>query len=620
MLNGHPFEVVENSWKGRDVIDFAPKAPLPDGGVVYSDLQMYQPLAVQTDFSHGMGFIWSDDAAGYMYTTGNVDTRQKGLAMMMTHPTESCTTDNASMTPTACVHGGYTLFGTTDGVRGWNSTGGWVDVPVSDTTIPSINALFSNGDYVFVCQDGKRIRKSASISDPPVAGDWSDAGVDASSIDFSWMTAHGGYIYAGKDAKNRIHFDGNADLSQLAGDTDGDTAEIYIGAGDSMKSLGGISYIEKLWLPREDGLWAMGDDKIPRMSLNFTSERSSLNFASMAVHNGYLYFPIRQRVYQYNGARLSDVTPRAMSDSWPYVTFGNFRHFVSIGDCLYMVAKTNETTAQEMIIAWDGVGWHRICTPVADATTTSITMMFFDPSNSFLWYHVSKTGAGAYEKTYYIPFQTLSKYAYGDFNTSSTDSYIYTYRIEGGYRRVDKSAVKLYVDARNLSQVRYIRVWYSLDGSSDWIEWDDVVEDGVTMLTYPGGEKSVEFNYAQLGFQFVTDTDSQTPVLEGWALIGMMRPDTKWGYTFQVFIENAKQKEQLREARNSKEPIPLITILGEEVWGYVSQLQEDQVAPGNDAGGSLDAVVQINFVETLGEDLSVLKPETDVNLPGSKTR
>src|SRR5687768_15113413 len=92
-LGGKPYRVDFNTWQGKDVIDFAPRATVPGGAAVMSDLGMFQPL-FQTDWRHGFGFHWYSDAMGYMNTIGNIDTRQEGLTMLFTKATSSDTQNN----------------------------------------------------------------------------------------------------------------------------------------------------------------------------------------------------------------------------------------------------------------------------------------------------------------------------------------------------------------------------------------------------------------------------------------------------------------------------------------------------------------------------------------------
>jgi hypothetical protein len=618
-LDGHLYDLDPESWDGKDVVDFSPKASTPGAGVVYSDLQMYQPIAAQTDFTHGFGFIWQEDEAGYMYTAGSIDTRQKGQAMLMTQKTQS---DDANVNKyNMVVFGAFVYAATSAGVYRTAAGASWEKCPITGTTEPKINAVFTNGAYLFALVDGARLKKASAISAIPTTTDWSDAGVNSGSTDYKWAVMHAGYQYFGKDASNIIYKDSNADLSALCGAAADDTAEIYVGTSSSMVTLGAISFLEKLMVARQDGLWGIGDDNVARLALNFSGESSASNFRSMCVHNGMLYFPIRDRLYQWNGSRLNDVTPPQLTDTWPYVTLGYFNNLVSHEDLLYCTARTNEsnTTYDEMVLAYDGVGWHRIISPIT-AGVKNISMMSYDSLNNYLWYHVNNGTTD--NTTSYIPFQDYSHFPEASFATSGTHS-LYTSRIHAGYRKVTKSVPRLIVEGKNLSSTRYISVYFNLDGTLtsagtalEWVKWDDVTVDGVTTLTFPGGERTQEFDYMQLRFDFCTADAPQTPILEGYTLMGMMRPDTKWGYSFAVLVENKRMKANLRKARNSKKPVLLVTPLEEEIWGYVTSLNETGVAPG-ETKSEMEALVRVNFVETLDSTAESITSYTEIDRPSA---
>ena len=87
-LGGKNYRIILESAHKRDIIDFAPRAASPGGSIIHSELGLYQPL-LQSDWRHGFGFPWYEDAAGYLRTTGNVDTRHDGIAMLFTKSTSS---------------------------------------------------------------------------------------------------------------------------------------------------------------------------------------------------------------------------------------------------------------------------------------------------------------------------------------------------------------------------------------------------------------------------------------------------------------------------------------------------------------------------------------------------
>lgn len=771
-LNGYNLRIDLDSWKVRDVIDFAPRASVPGSSVVMSDLSLYQPM-VQTDWRRGFGYWWYHDAAGYMSTYGDVDTRQDGLIMRYTQSVASDTNNNpkegfvnfggrvyswgdaglryydpdsdtwaasefsgieqaettqassasttlltyrhtvpsygqdklllvsialesnvtvtsvtfngdgltqANTTGTAPkaqlwyrvapddgehdivitlasaspVASGATSFlyvdqstplgtvatdsgngtsssvtvvgatgrlnigmlakdgGSADGpaagetesqswlqyvsttVSGGGSyidsaasvdmTWSWVNardfvalgvsiIPATTASTGKVNYALNAGDYLFYCPDGGRIRKiSTSFVD-------SVAGLDSSSTDYKWLALHNGYIYAGKDGTNMVHFSSEVDLSDLEG-TSADTSVIYVGVGN-VATIGAKSYAGNLYVSRADGLYTIGDDAIARMAIDYTTSASADNFKSMDVHAGFLIFPIKNTLVQWNGVRVNPITPSKLNDTFPYTTYGDFQNFIVIDDFLYMTARTNEADYNIHLICYDGSGWHKLSD--VDTTPNDITGLGYDTDSNRIWYHSEQASANT---TKYIQMQDFSLFPYANFSTSGNHGML-TSRMDMGFRRIKKSMTSLWVEADNVSDTRYISVYYQLDGDGEWHLWDTITDNGITELEYPSGHLTREFNYVQFKFELVTDSTAQSPILTSYTIRFIMRPDVNYGWNFDVvaatnpkdefnYQELTSQEvvELIRTARDSKSPIPFTDLLGNSTYVYITALTE----------------------------------------------
>lgn len=828
-LDGKVFHIDVTTWSGKDIVDFSPRASIPGGGVIYSDMSLYQPIAM-LDWSHGFGFIWHTDEAGYMYTDGSIDTRHSGLVTLMATSTLSdatgasnvrktgglvfpvdnylytwgasgvrryngsawqavpwsrvqfdaktegvktaagepaevishdpgvitdalvtvCLMCEGNITIDAITYGGVAMtlidsittapkmflyalcLGDIDGTakdvsvdlsadtdwgysivtwEGAHQTIGTAipaagvtkaeetgvalvtdDITVTDgcmtvlyvykvdstnaavigtgqTSIlnqddasattysydgsyetPSaadvieaqsytwaggnenaktisfrivpisasaeINFMYTNGQYLFVFPEGERPRYTAAVTATPSAYDWSVTGTNGRSIDYASALTYGGYTWAGKEGAAYAYKSSSATLATLNGDPADDTAEIAVGAGtEGPKWL--VSFADELFAARNDGLWTLDTtNNLASLRLPYQSEYSSLNFAGCISSGGYLYYPIRNKLFKWTGSSVTDITPQRLSNDFPYTVYSQFENFCTFDDWLFYTARTSETTYTEAIIAYDGVGHHVLAEPITDGNTSTnikaITMMVFDPQTNRLWYHIDDDTADT-NNTYYIPFRSDSPYAYASYPTTGTHQLV-TSRIDAGFRRVAKSFPAMWIETDNCTSSRYIRVKYSLDGGS-WVTWVDVKTDGVQRLSFPGGALSQEFNYIQFAFQFITTSSSYTPVMEGATLMVMLRPEVLYGYSFEVTLakdmltggyeerrtpENIKK--QLRDLRDSKYPIKMITPIGEEVWGYISSLTETMNELNEAEEGfrvDPEMTVQVSFIETL---------------------
>ena len=488
-------------------------------------------------------------------------------------------------------------------------------IPIEMVAEVEVNFMLQNGAQLFAAPDGKRLMRIAS-ADATSGTDWLPTGINNNSIDYKWGLIHSGYIYWGKDGDTDVYRDNDDELDNLAGDpgdVSGDVSggQIPVGAG-TIATLGAASFIEKLAVSRDDGLYMIADDNIARLKLGFANDSSANNFRSMAIFGGELYFPIRDQILRWNGARVVDVTPGRITDTFPYSTYGRFDNFVALQSWLFCSARTNDSTYEEDILAWDGSAWHKIVDGVVTNGADQITMLTFDPLNNRLWYHIQQSGAS--EDTRYIAFQDQSMYPSGNFNTGGTHE-IRTSRIHAGFKRITKSTPYLFVETDNLNgSSRYIEVYYNLDNDG-WILWDKIKVGGVTKLSFPAGaEPTVEFNHIQLAFRFITATAAQSPILEGFALMVMLRPEVNWGYNFDVYaandlssgyIEDGRSGEEimsdLRAARNSKKPVALETPFGATVLGYITSLSEHAVEyePDDVRGGNIQQIIRVSFVQAL---------------------
>jgi hypothetical protein len=400
-----------------------------------------------------------------------------------------------------------------------------------------------------------------------------------------------------------VHYASEVDLSDLEGTTE-DPGTIYCGVGN-IPTISGQVYAGNLYVSRQDGIWQITEDGIARKMVNYANEVSANNLRSMSVTNGYLMYSIRDRVIQWNGARVSDITPNKITDSFPYVTYGGFDNFVTVDNFLYCTGKTNETTYRISLLCWDGVGWHRLMDLVTNGTD-SISAMDYDVVNNRLWYHLDATA----DATYYIQLSDNSSFPYPNFPTTGTHSLISS-RYDMGFRRAIKSQSSLWIEAENLTDTRYLAVYYQLDGDGTWYHWDDVKVSGLTLLTSPGGDRTIENYFIQIRIDFITDSATESPILNSYTLRFIMRPDTAIGYNFNILASTyykggvmedertaAEIVTEIRALRDSKAPIEMIDILGNSVWGYVTAIREQPTyisATDEQDPVDMEYFVNINF-------------------------
>ncbi len=270
-------------------------------------------------------------------------------------------------------------------------------------------------------------------------------------------------------------------------------------------------------------------------------------------------------------------------------------------------------------MAYDGVGIHKLADIFTGETDAYTSMVSVDTQNSYIWYHVNDADksidSSNVNTTFFVAYQTDSDFPFANFPTSGIHQ-LTTSRIHAGFRRVDKSMAALWLETDNLSASRTIKVQYAIDAGVTFYDWDTLTTNGEHLLVLPQNQLTEEFKYIRLRFILSTGSTSETPILEGYSMMVMMRPDFRMGYTLDIIggtntasgmFEDDRTgysiMHDLRRSRNSKSPIELITPFGDTVHGYITSITESalEYEPEDFQGGDVNIlqVIRVSFVETI---------------------
>lgn len=657
-IDGNSYRIQLSSYMEKDLADFAPRASVPGGSAMMSELLLYQTLNM-TDWRHGLGFEWHTDAMGFMNSDGFIDTRHAGMVHLFQYPQRITETVNDLKTGMVMFNGDlYSWSGAY--LRKYKlSTKEWSTIHTG-----KVNFAMATDKYLFYCPDAAQLRKINTTGTDEVAG-------TAEAKDYKWLIIHNGYIYGSQDGSNKVHYSGVEDLTTgvdaIEGDADDDPNEIIVGAG-GYPTLGAISYGNELYVFRKDGIWnIISDNKTSKRIIDFTSELSDYNFSGYAVYNGYLYITVRNKVYQWNGVRMQDVTPPKISNSYPFNEFLLFGQMVVIKNYLYVPALqhdpegTDATSFRIVLLCYDGVGWHKLCTvlsqypgilPLASYNIHAFTCYDALHTNLYIsaWPETSPAATTSTILEITMPDGEISK---GPFYTTDTDfseseNYLLTSKLDMGYRRVKKSLPSILIEGNNLSETVYLNVSGTFDGSTEAIDFGKVTRTGITELyppstsmapfiprddlpskatpdvfTYPVSYdfettrigSTIEFYNAVFKVEFINaSTDTlKTPILEGITARFLMRPDVFYGYSFtivasQSYVYGAEQDDRspqeiltsLREARDSKSPISFVDLYGSDHVCYISSVSVQAVERHEnsiDGTKNVEAYIKVNLVE-----------------------
>ena len=585
LINAKPYSIDVTSYQRRDIVDFSPRASTATGASIsYSELGLYQTLT-QEDFRHGFGFYRFSDAAGFQRTEGDMDTRHPGLVMRYTKVADVSDTDN-NLKNGGVTFGQYFYTWGTDAVREFKEgeSTEWNESLGDDT-----NYLIVGSSYIFALRNGNRVQKAALGDQPLVSGDWSNAGLDGNTpTDMKIAAMHGGFLWFAEDGNSFVHYDDTDDMATLEGNGKTDANVVVVGPG-GLPIVNMISFANALYVARKDGLWVVNQDGEfkARQVLNFSAEAHEDNFRSMVVFQGALYFPIRHRIYRWTGSTIVDITPQRLDDTFPFNQFSEYANFISRGSYLYCTAKTDESSYTNSILAYDGVGWHRLMDPIVGHASDEISMLALDPANDYIWFHLNKSA----DATYFIPLREKSDFPKESFSTSSHISgvdnhYWYSSVHDMGFRKVEKSLRSIEFETTNCDSNRTIAVAYAIDNNIDLPSFTSLGTINSSPTQTLSFSDTVEFKKIQWRLNFTAEGAS-SPVLKALSMKYMMRPDTSSGYVFDVIaatgleyggvVDNRTAAEiitDLLTVRASTEPVAFVNLVGETKNVYLASITE----------------------------------------------
>lgn len=640
-----PLVIDPRSYSVVDIVDFAPRAI--SGTPAFSEQGLYLDVG-QDDFGHGYGFYTFSDPAGYQYSGHQVDTRH-GFINLFTSSSAEVASAPGKRPTRLIVQNGITLVAYQDGdiavkkpsdgsfsdlgtfsrvqdilstgtyflVARWYTTDvqmqlayvGQVDSSTSTTiTIASEDwdVDIFNGGTVKVF-DGTGSGNSASVTDTTTDTITFDSSITTDSTsyfvvlvatgsganppdNFGKLARFGGFYWATEKETNYVHFWAEDTGASAEGGGDSDAAAVKVGP-DGGKLVNLMAFDNQLWAFREDGAWTIAEDNLAYHTLDLASEISSSNFKSVIVWNGFMVFPIRNRLYKYRSG-LQDITPPVFNQYPPYKMFGDWDGLVARGKFLYLTGRSNEAFSDESaegtagfgaLFATDGVGWHKLMTfPQVNGTDPDEVRAYLDPVNDILYIsgYDKDNNEGRLDS---IQLQTLSDLPYATFPTSG-NHHLYTSYYDLGMRRIPKSWASLTIGG-DFPDGTSVAWDYRTDDTQSWTASATDFTSDQQEIDLPVG---VTGKKIQFRLNLKTTDGTETPFVRYIVIKCMMRPDVLYGVTCDVIVSSnihdqhmganqgltsAKIKSALESARASVPPITFTDLHGTDQTAYLASLR-----------------------------------------------
>jgi hypothetical protein len=483
----YEFVVDPDSYSEVDIVDFAPRAVA--GTPAFSEMGLYLDVA-QMGFGHGFGRVTYSEPQSYQYTGNGVDTSHDFITLytdltlltsgasfhlrkMFTHretligigdtgiyilePDGSLGLMDTMVLRDGISNGDYLFL--TNSTRMWVGDLGAVASATSTTLTTATDAEWTldlfNGGYIYIYYGTGAGQAAVAVTDTTAdtltVASWgtqpdetsyfvvlAPAGVDGNPPNnFDKLGISGGYMWGAEYRNPWLHFWAESDGTDVEGGQDTDVDAVRVGPGDfRIKNL--LSVQNQLYVFREDGVWAIGDDNVAYHTLDFGDQVHQYNFWSVVVWNGFTIFPIRRSLYKYRSG-LQDMTPPPFTDQLTFLSFGEFRGLVARGKYLYALGQCNGSNAGEessegtgfvALLKTDGVGWHKVA--AFSHTNPSDFGLWLDPAADRLYVYIKDSGT-EHGYLYYVKLDTHSELPYPSYPVAGAHNWYSSYY--GGPRR-----------------------------------------------------------------------------------------------------------------------------------------------------------------------------------------
>jgi hypothetical protein len=630
-IDGVGFNLVSDAPLQKKALSaFNPK--LGVGAPKYSDLSGFQHHVIESQHS-GIGQPEFSDEFKYLMGMG-VDTIDQGMIRLanklydhnvnLSPPAASLTAEGyvcAAASDTMAYFG--VAFGTGQTAAAGNvlyAFDGTSSTPHSFTTTHGIQDILYNGKHVFVTLGGGRVMKNTptqeaitfnlgtgtdSITFDDGAGldsvtfesnAWSNVGSDIlPPDDMGQMSVYDEFLWVAERQYPWLHRTATVDGSDLEGYNEDypliaayDTIATRVGAGDvPITAL--CSYQDKLYVGREDGLyrlWIDGEATIVKLVEPVT--RRWDNYRGMCVYNGFLCFHENGEIYQFNGTAKQNISPGVLSDLFPYKRIQRWGGLWAHGRYLFATGSpTNPSSDKSLwyIMVFCQGAWC-ILGQLHDgylAKDNALPMPMVHKASDATYMRVCSLRDS--DNFYHITSQDTRHGASG-VGATQLSGYILSSTFDFGLPQIPRLMSQIKLDVENIVEgTNNVSVDYYADNSSTLSNLGVLAADDCTFLEFP---TDAVVKKIRLKHTLETSDELNTPVIRRTLFRYMDRPETVWGYVFNIHLLEsaatyASQKsqygvEELRRLlegwRDRKGPILFRDPQGNTHEAYVTDIAE----------------------------------------------
>lgn len=363
-----------------------------------------------------------------------------------------------------------------------------------------------------------------------------------------------------------------------------------------------FSWRGTLYAGKKDGLYAITyDDTYPASTatgqanrvIDLSSEIHENNFKAWTIFRGDLYFSLAHGLAQYTS---SNVLTTAAPDASLLTQAQKRGKYTALVGTLGQMYAIYESSVEDwsQILAFTGTGWHSLATldrcgdiartlyvdsslfsdiPRVWTTSHCVITSFTQPTWSLRrWTFATDS-----------PASVVKFFDHSSATWSEKEGRLYTSWIDADLKNITKDWIDLDVVASNLDAEFYIKVYYRSDENDAFTLLGTVNTMPVATLSFPS---STTGRKLQLRFDLYTNESYNSPVLEGYALRYVPRPEPKLYFTVQVLLadnlqllngapETRSVRQQwvdLEDARKADETVTFISSAGISYTVHVDQI------------------------------------------------
>lgn len=256
-------------------------------------------------------------------------------------------------------------------------------------------------------------------------------------------------------------------------------------------------------------------------------------------------------------------------------------------------------TLPYLLLCFDGASWHKL-----GSVDGGGKCLWLSAATDDLWINDYDSTNTNYN-TRYMQVQEHSFLPKDDYPTTGTHS-LYLSRIHCELERVDKCLHSLWIKSNNLTSARYITAYYRVSGDT-WISLGNLTQSPWEEVSL----SNITGKYIDIRLDFVTDSATQSPVLE--AVVGefLARPPTIYGYNITINIGDAVvtrggkiQKKYsardmhtaLKQARDSQVPLTYVDAYGDSHEVLITKYARLDLRK-IDGGKKFAAVAQLSMAD-----------------------